>query len=63
MPRKKKSLSRDEVALLEGQRKYEASYNRVLEAIKQMREREGPVYEKWKARMKAWVESLEEEGV
>lgn len=62
MSKKKKRLSREEVALLEGEGKYRASYDRVLESIYQLQKKEGPIYERWKAGMKAYLESLEEKG-
>lgn len=37
---------------------YEHSVVAIDEAIKQMREKEGPIYEKWKQRLKAAIGTL-----
>ena len=60
MSKKKKALSRQEVAILEGQSRYEASFPKVVEAIEQISKKEGPIYERWKAGMRRYLDSLEE---
>ena len=45
----------------EGRSKYcgfECSLNATRECIEQLRNKEGPIYEKWKARLKASIEHL-----
>jgi len=32
---------------------YECSFPAIIESIEQLRKKEGPIYEKWKARIKA----------
>ncbi len=38
---------------------YMQAMERVMESVDQMRKKEGPIYERWKAGMKAYVDSLE----
>lgn len=59
MSRKKKSLSREEAPKRWEEGHYMQSWPRVLESIDQMQKKEGPIYERWKAGMKAYLDSLE----
>jgi len=62
MSRKKKKPSEQEAPPDWTEAHYVQAMERVLEAVDQLQKKEGPIYERWKAGMKAYVESLEEEG-
>jgi hypothetical protein len=60
VPRKKKSLSRDEVCLLEDKAKYEDSFKRAQESYEQMKKKEGPYYDRWLQGMKLFLQDAKQ---
>ena len=59
MSKKKKSLSSHEAHKDYTEAHYVQAMDRVLESIDQLRKKEGPIFERWKAGMKAYLDSLE----